>query len=59
MDKALVGMVVIFKLRVINEASLIDDNGNGEAKEMIDWAVPAGITLSEIIVYGDDMDAFF
>ena len=49
-------MIFVFIFGIIDKASFINDDANGEAEEVIKFTHPTRITLSEIIVYSHNMN---
>ena len=54
---AFIGVVLVDIFRIIEEAGISNNHTYAHTEEVINWSVPTGVTLGEIIVDGDDMDA--
>ena len=56
MAHALVVVIFIDIFSIISKAGFINNDTNGEAEEIIEFAHPAGVALCEVIVYRDNVD---
>ena len=57
MAETFVFMVFVDIIFVVNIRGLVNNYANGKTKEVINWTIPASITLGEVIVYRHNMDA--
>ena len=54
---AFVSMFFINIFWIIKEAGVSNNHTYTHTEEVINWSIPTGVTLSKIIVHGDDVDA--
>ena len=56
---AFVGVFFIDVLWIIKEAGVGDNHTYTETEEVKNWGIPTGITLSKIVIDGDNVNTAF